>query len=364
MKRLTPAFLTILMLGVVGLLVLGYVAKRMFAQEEAPPAERVNVPMALADLPPGTLITEAHLGLGPARPEDMTRETIRNSTALVGRIVKNAIPAAQPISTLDLYLPNEFPPMVIEPGMQALTISLGSASDTVDGLVRPNEYVDVHFSPTSVPDRRFPTGLTMTLFKGVKVLAINRSVTGATGVGRGSNSVTLELTNAQANIMIEAQTKGAITLTYNPTGYGGGGVDLSNEDRATLDEILGLEPPTPPTPPQLTEIYTGNGRRVMAFRDGKPMDLVQDPDADWNNNGIYGQGRNTLWDHSGWGRGGTGYYGTSASGDAGMPAFNVPGSAAGGFAPQGMQGAQGGQQGTQSFGNQGGGQQEGNQNGG
>jgi pilus assembly protein CpaB len=347
-KRLTPAFLTILMLGVVGLLVLGYVAKRMFAQEEAPPEERINVPMALADLPPGTLITEAHLGLGPARREDMTRETVRNSTALVGRIVKNPIAAAQPISTLDLYLPNEFPPMDIAEGMQALTISLGSASDTVDGLVRPNEYVDVHFSPASVPDNRYPNGLTMTLFKGVKVLAINRSMTGATGVGRGSNSVTLELSNAQANILIEAQTKGAITLTYNPSGYGGGGVDLSNEDRATLDEILGLEPPTPPTPPQLTEIYTGSGRRVMAFRDGKPLDLVDNPDADWSYNQGYGRGRNTLWDHSGWG-GGAGYYGTSTPGDADPPAFNVPGSAASGFAPQG---GQGGQPQGQQFGNQ------------
>jgi pilus assembly protein CpaB len=336
------------MLGVVGLLVLGYVAKRMFAQEEVLPEERVNVPMALADLPPGTMITEAHLGLGPARREDMTRETIRNSTALVGRIVRNPIPAAQPISTLDLYLPNEFPPMEIADGMQALTISLGSASDTVDGLVRPNEFVDVHFSPTSVPDRRFPTGLTMTLFKGVKVLAINRSVTGATGVGRGSNSVTLELTNAQANILIEAQNKGAITLTYNPSGYGGGGVDLSNEDRATLDEILGLEPAEPPTPPQLTEIYTGGGRRVMAFRDGKPIDLVQDPDADWNNpQGNWGNGRNTIWDRSGWGTGGAGYYGTSAPGDANTPALNVPGSAAGTF------GGQGTPSGAQQQGNQG-----------
>ncbi len=364
MKRLTPAFLTILMLGVVGLLVLGYVAKRMFAQEEAPPEERINVPMALADLPPGTMITEAHLGLGPARREDMSRETVRNSTALVGRIVKNPIGAAQPISTLDLYLPNEYPPMEIAPGMQALTISLGSASDTVDGLVRPNEFVDVHFSPSSVPDRRYPTGLTMTLFKGVKVLAINRSVTGASAVGRGSNSVTLELSNAQANILIEAQTKGAITLTYNPTGFGGGGVDLTNEDRATLDEILGLEPPTPPTPPQLTEIFTGNGRRVMAFRDGKPLDMVQDPDADLNDTGNYGPAQNTLWDRAGWSGGGNAnYYGMSAQGDIEPPAFNVPGSAAGVSGPAGMQGGQpGGQQGAQQFGNQpgGGGQTEGN----
>ena len=53
MKRLTPAALTMLMLVVVGLLVVGYVAKNLLAREVPPPTDPIlTVPMALADMEP------------------------------------------------------------------------------------------------------------------------------------------------------------------------------------------------------------------------------------------------------------------------------------------------------------------------
>ena len=106
----------------------------------------------------------------------------------------------------------------------------------------------------------------MTLFKGVKVLAMNRSTGG--GASRSGNNVTLELSKEQANILIQARDKGSLTLTYTPEGKGNGGVAVGREDRATLDEILGLEPVKPPF---TSEIYYGSGRSVLQFQNGRPV---------------------------------------------------------------------------------------------
>ena len=52
------------MFGIVGILVVGYVAKTMLAGQERPAAPTMrDVPSAIADISPGTVITEGHLGM-------------------------------------------------------------------------------------------------------------------------------------------------------------------------------------------------------------------------------------------------------------------------------------------------------------
>ena len=98
MNRLTPARLSMVMFMVVGGLIAAYIAKGLLATEEkkaaAPPLR--NIPMAVAELPAGTLITEAHLGVGPVLPSKMTRDVLLSNKSIVGRVTKEAIPAAEP----------------------------------------------------------------------------------------------------------------------------------------------------------------------------------------------------------------------------------------------------------------------------
>ena len=102
MRRITPALLTVVMLGVVGLLVVAYIGKKLLAREAPAPVDtRMSVPMALTELEPGTRITEAHLAMGPVDRTKVTRDTVLTSRVLLGRVVKNKIEAAQPLSTLD-----------------------------------------------------------------------------------------------------------------------------------------------------------------------------------------------------------------------------------------------------------------------
>lgn len=272
MKRLTPAFVTLLMLVVVGLLIGAYVVKTLMASEEPPAVPETRlIPMPTSDLEPGTLITDAHIGQAPVSRESLTPDTLISTRVVVGRVVKEKLKAAQPIRSNQLYQPGERPPLDVPADMRAITVVMGDSGSVVDGLIRPSQYVDVHLTPSNTSDPRLRGGTTMTLFKGVKVLAINRSIATA-NVDRGGNSVTLELTPEQANIVILADTAGSLTMSYNPNGKGTGGVSISDADRATLEEILSLKPMPEPTPPFRTEQFRGGRRAVNTYRDGKLID--------------------------------------------------------------------------------------------
>jgi pilus assembly protein CpaB len=264
-KRLTPATLFTLMLVGVGGLVALYAGKKLLARQEVVEAPQLDLmPVPVADLPPGTVITTAHLGQARIKRERLIPETVRSERILLGRIVKNTLKRAEPINTGDLYPPGEGPPLDIAPGMRAVSIDLQDASAKVDGLIRPGQYVDVHFTPSSNPDP-VKGPFTMTLFKGVKILSMG------SGNARSSRSttVTLELSPEQANIILLAKDKGALQLTYTPEGKGNGGVAVADADRATLSEILGLSEPKKEAPPHTIEMYNGSGRSTVQFRDGK-----------------------------------------------------------------------------------------------
>ncbi len=268
MKRLTPAFLFTLMLVGVGGLVALYAGKKLLARQEVVEAPQLDLmPVPVADLPPGTVITSAHLGQARIKRERLIPETVRSERILIGRVVKNTLKRAEPINTGDLFPPGEFPDLDIAPGMVAVSIDMQDASAKLDGLVRAGQYVNVHFTPSANPDpEKGP--FTMTLFKGVKILSMG---SGNTRSSR-SSTVTLELTPEQANIILLAKGKGELQLTYTPEGKGNGGVAVADADRATLSEILGLSEPKKEDPPYTTEMFWGSSRSTVQFRDGKRVD--------------------------------------------------------------------------------------------
>ena len=272
MRRLTPATLTLVMFGIVGILVVGYVAKTMLASQVKPPAPPAvrDVPMAVADIAPGTVITENHLGMGKAQRDKLEADVLLVNRVIVGRVARTPIKAATPIKANQLYQPGELPPLDVAVGMRAVSIEVGDGVAMVDGMIKPGQYVDILFTAqggggASVDDSTYQGGLTMRLFEGVKILAINRNFT-QSAVDRGSNHVTLEMTEAQTNIIVLARDRGKLTLTYNPTNaVGSGGLALSNSERVTLYEILGLRKQDPTKDPFQTEIFRGNNRTTNQF---------------------------------------------------------------------------------------------------
>jgi len=273
-KSISPATLTLVMLLAVGGLIAAYVAKKVFAREDGPPPPSVsNVPMAVSDLPVGKLITEGDIAMGPLRNDKRERDMILNKDLIIGRYVKEPIKAAQPVRSGYLYASGQRPPLDVEKGMVAVTVSLGERSSIVDGLAQPGDYVDVHFSPNTIPNDHpaYKNGFIMKLFTGVKLIAVN-GLTQASNVQTSSNTATLELTEKQANVMILAQQKGEINLALSTSGKGNGDLALDSADRVTLEQILGLEPLPEPKKPFEMEIYYGGGRSTYQFQDGRWFD--------------------------------------------------------------------------------------------
>lgn len=280
--KLTPAKVTMLMLVAVGGLIGLYVIKGLFAVEKkADPRPRiVNIPLAAGYLAPGTKITDTHIGTGPFPERELKEDHLRSNRVIVGRIVKQAIKPGEPIRGSQLYEPGENAPLEVAEGKKAVSITVKESSEMVDGLIRPGDYVDVYFrldaQRSGGMDARLVRlgGVSMTLFKGVKVLALNKGFRQSTPLPTG-NSVTLELTNTQANILLVAQPNGAISFSYNPDGEGDGQVAMSNADRVTLWEILGLkkkvrEPKEEPEDPFVTETFRGTGSNPVRWnKDGK-----------------------------------------------------------------------------------------------
>ena len=225
------------------------------------------VPMAGSDIPAGTLITSEHLVLGRLSTDKLERNHILRNTAIIGRYALTDIKQAQPIRTSDLYAPGNRPALKVGAGMRAVTIGLGDSTAVVDGLIKPGDYVDVHMTiDNNLADKRYRGGFTTTMFKGVRVIAMNR-LTQQSTLSRGANTVTFELTPAQANILLQAQTKGTLSVTYTPSGPGTGGIAIAEADRAYFDEILGLPEIPERDKPFTTEIYRGSNRSVINYDD-------------------------------------------------------------------------------------------------
>ena len=264
-----------IMFLVVGGLIVAYVAKGLFAKTEPKPVTTTrNVPMAIADLPPGTLIREEHLGMGPVQTSQLRPDMLLQNRVVVGRITKEALKSARPILAGQLYEPGAHPPLTTAHGKRTYSFPLRDSTSLVDGLIKPGEFVDVLFTPGDMTnDPRTKGGLTVRLMKGIKLVAINRMTLQA-HVDNDRNTVTVEATPEQVNALALAKDRGVLTLVHTPDGEGSGKLALSemrDQDRTTLEEILGLAPvkqpeaPPMPKPPFLTQIYRSTGRQEMRF---------------------------------------------------------------------------------------------------
>jgi pilus assembly protein CpaB len=262
--------LTVAMFVIIAALAVGFLFKRLFAKEVLPVVQESPriVPMLSSPVEAGTRIEASHLGTAPWKG-DLTPDTLLDRNSVIGRIAKEDIVAARPLSASLFYPVGQRPPLDLAPGTRAVSVSLGNSTAMVDGLIGQGSFVDVWITiETDLPygSQSRPDSLSLKLFDGVKIIAINGSLKGR---GRDSNSVvTMELDAEQQSIMVAAHQKGNITLTANPEGPGSGGLNLqmSESDRITLRQILGIEEPDPQKP-FVTEQVRGNNRTYSQFDD-------------------------------------------------------------------------------------------------
>lgn len=281
MKNLTPAKMILLVVLAFGGMIGLFVVKRLMAVEPPPKKAATRmIPLALADLKPGQLVTDKHVGMGPWPVEEIKGDMLLAQTAPVGRIVKEGIKAATPFHGKALYSHGEKPPLSVSDGYQAVTLKVMDNTQILNGLIKAGDHVDIKFTLKEMRDDprvQKLGGLTMTLFKGVQVLTVNTDFVQAPLLP-AQNSITVEVHESDANLLLLAASKGDINFTFTEkrSERGRSAIALKDADRATLEELLGLEPlkePDPPKqiePPQVTDIYRRSGRYTQYFRDNYP----------------------------------------------------------------------------------------------
>jgi Flp pilus assembly protein CpaB len=287
--------LTVAAFGIIAVLAVGFLFKKLMATPvvEVKPPEAKILPMAITEIESGTVITRAHVGNGRAElgvklPED----TFLSLDGVIGRIAREKITAATPLQGSMFYAPGDFPDLKVSPGKQAVVVKVSQTTAVLSQKMKPEQHVDVLLTVDNLGSgdvtRLQSTGgsvggdsigstssaMTATLFKGVKILAINRGYTTTALQGGEAQNVTLELDEDQTRIISLAQRKGEIDLVYNESGEEGNGIEInpSEKDRITLKEILGLKDPPNKEKPFKTEHYRGGGSSRTYFEDGEMID--------------------------------------------------------------------------------------------
>ena len=188
-------------------------------------ARQVAVVVAGHDIPSGTEIKQADLGWRnfpeTALPDSVV--TYEEANAILNRKTLVEIKADKPI--LWLYVEGGAPTDKgladrIKPGMRAISLAVRGAP-AVSGMVLPNDRVDVlgTFSfPSKTAAGEMET-VTLTVLQDVTVLATGQQLARQPAGGRGRpstgyNSVTLEVTAREAELLVFAQqVKGSLFLS-------------------------------------------------------------------------------------------------------------------------------------------------------
>jgi len=262
-RNLTPAKLVVMIVMAMGLLIAVYIGKQLMAKEPPPQTATRTVPMPVADLAPGTIITDEHIGMGPWPADDIEGDVLLGRSAISGRVVKKPLKAAEPIHGNALYPMGELPPLTVSDGYRAVTIQLTDSAAIMNGLLRPGDHADVEFTPTEgTSDERYSKigGMSVKLFKGVRLLAIN---------------VTLEIADDDVALLRLADENGDLFLSYTPEPAGIALVDVKDPNRPTLEELLQLPPvPEEPEEPEpdvfRSWLYSGASGQQQTFVDGVP----------------------------------------------------------------------------------------------
>jgi pilus assembly protein CpaB len=192
----------------------------------APEVTGPKVLVATRAMPVGTILTADSLRFQPW-PEGLVRndayyvEGQADLNALVGSVVRVALPAGSPVTRGSLVNPNDrgFLAAALGPGMRAVTVPL-SPDQGVGGFVFPGDRVDVIVSIEiqNEQDANIKLYTSETIVRNLRVLAVDQNTNPGNGEGGATvtptvaATVTLEATPQIAERIAVARGVGTISL--------------------------------------------------------------------------------------------------------------------------------------------------------
>lgn len=191
--------------------------------------EYVDILMASRDIPMGTRLNPEMIEWHKWPTEALNENLIDNTThpqameKFTKAVTRTYIYAGEPILNRKVVHSGERGQMaaLLKPGMRGISTRINVES-AAGGFIQPGDRVDVILTTNmentlvGMQNNGAPKNyFSRTIFENVKVLAIGKASTSATGGAAyvSGSTALLELSQADAEVLIEAQSKGDLSLT-------------------------------------------------------------------------------------------------------------------------------------------------------
>jgi pilus assembly protein CpaB len=171
--------------------------------------DQTQIVYAATKIPAGTTITQTQLKLAFQETQSLPEGRLLNAQDAVGKIAQVDIDPNLPITTKNTSSSDQAGTLLLELGKRAMSIRVDEAT-SVSGFARPGSYVDVG-AVLSPGQNSKPVSKIIVQY--LRVLATGRETQAKSeGQGRGGNTVTLEVTPAQAGMLTLAGREGSLYL--------------------------------------------------------------------------------------------------------------------------------------------------------
>ncbi len=214
-----------------------FVASRLMGQKPVQQAQVQEQPgkkvlVAKGNLPAGTFIKEEDVSWQKWPTDGVNDNYLLEGTDLtnvVGAVVRKGIVAGEPITEAQIARPGDrgFLAAVLTPGMRAISIDVNEPS-SVAGLVFPGDRIDVLLNMQFTIQEIGPDGAQQTsqyrpmtsetVLENVRLLATDRNLNDIEGEPKKINTVTIEVTPKQAEMIKVAASMGQLALSLRGLG--------------------------------------------------------------------------------------------------------------------------------------------------
>jgi pilus assembly protein CpaB len=211
-----------------------------------------RVLVARQNLPAGALLRDTDFTWQQLAPgdngEDNIFEALESPVALRGSFLKGAVDGRKPILQSNIIRPGEqgFIVAALEPGMRAVSVAVDQVRG-VSGFISPGDKVDLllthEVKDTTDKPVLTPRRFTETIVEDLRLLAVEQVVDPKSGKPKIGETITLEVTPQQAEIVALAASMGALSLSVRSVPAGEPDLDriVSSDlgvSQALLDHVI------------------------------------------------------------------------------------------------------------------------------
>jgi len=158
--------------------------------------------------------------------------------ALAGSVARSSLLSGEPVRKSKLVTADQgFMSAILPKGMRALAVEVRAAS-TAGGFILPNDRVDIILTRESpAGGRNGETFISETILDNIRVLAIDQNLDEEQNekVVVAQETATLELTQTQSEIIVQAQQMGSLSLALRSIQDSGPNAVARDDDRRRKD---------------------------------------------------------------------------------------------------------------------------------